>query len=426
MKQNINWSHLMVIFLMTLLCRFIPHEWGWTPAVALSMVSTYFFGIRAMIPILFGQFCSDIYLGFYDASAMIGTYAGYAVSSLAGYFANKKQEATTLLGAGFGVSTAFFGLSNFGVWLTQYYEHTWQGLVNCYVAAIPFWCGQFAADVTLTLLTMLVVFCKPAPSRTLMINRRNAGFTLVELLVVIAIVSVLAAILFPVFSQAKGAAKKTQSIAYVKQINMASLMYTNDNDNVLMRDHINGSGKTYYWWGSWDGNTLVPQESYLYPYLKSKDITKDPVLPDNFRTSIGLTGYGYNYSYLSPNNYDANWNEIPISVSDTSAESPSETITFATAARINSWAFSPYKLEGSALIDPPSYDFPGIHARHIGGKAVLAWLDGHTSAQSVTYRNHPFGYGNQPGRYKQNQLGDLMKPGCDFGSDCQDYFYDLE
>lgn len=424
MKQNINWTQLIVIFFTTLLCRFMPHEWGWTPAVALSMVSTYFFGIRAMIPILLGQLCSDMYLGFYDASAMIGTYAGYAVSSVAGYFANKKKDAIVMLSAGVGANAAFFGLSNFGVWLTQYYEHTWQGLANCYIAAVPFWRGQFTADIMLTLLTVLAVFYKPSPARALA-RRRNAGFTLIELLVVIAIISILAAILFPVFSQAKGAAKKTQSIAYVKQLNLASLMYSGDNDGVLMRDHINGNGKTYYWWGSWDGTTLVPQESYLYPYTKSKEINQDSMLPNTFRTSLGLTGYGYNYAYLSPTNFDANWNEIPVSVSDTSAESPSETIAFATAARINNWSFSPYKLEGSALIDPPSYEFPGVHARHVGEKAVLAWLDGHAGALSVTYRTQPFGYGNQPEWYKQSQLGDVMKQGCNFESECQDYYYDL-
>lgn len=425
MKQNINWTQIIVIFLMTLLLRLLPHEWGWTPVVAMSMISTYLFGIKAIIPILLGQFCSDIYFGLYDATAMIGTYAGYAVSSIVGFFASKKQQASSMLGAGIGASAAFFTLSNFGVWLTPYYEHTWQGLANCYIAAIPFWRGQFTVDVIFTILAALAIFYKPSHIRAPIVSRRNAGFTLVELLVVIAIISTLAAILFPVFSQAKGAAKKTQSLAYVKQINLASLMYSGDNDGVLMRDHINGSDRTYYWWGSWNGTTLVPQESYLYPYLKSKEIAQDPVFPNTFRTSLGLTGYGYNYAYLSPTNFDANWNEIPVSVSDTNAGSPSETITFATAARINNWSFNPWKLEGNSLIDPPSYEFPGVHARHVGERAVVAWLDGHASATSITYRTQPFGYGSQPEWYKQNKLGDIMKSDCGFGSDCQDYFYDL-
>jgi len=59
------------------------------------------------------------------------------------------------------------------------------------------------------------------------------AFTLIELLVVIAIIAILAAILFPVFAQAKAAAKKTQSLSNVKQLNLGIMMYTNDSDDML-------------------------------------------------------------------------------------------------------------------------------------------------------------------------------------------------
>lgn len=62
-------------------------------------------------------------------------------------------------------------------------------------------------------------------------NRK--AFTLIELLVVIAIIAILAAILFPVFAQAKYAAKRTQSLSNLKQIGTASMIYTNDSDDVL-------------------------------------------------------------------------------------------------------------------------------------------------------------------------------------------------
>jgi prepilin-type N-terminal cleavage/methylation domain-containing protein/prepilin-type processing-associated H-X9-DG protein len=61
---------------------------------------------------------------------------------------------------------------------------------------------------------------------------RNA-FTLIELLVVIAIIAILAAILFPVFAQAKEAARKTNCISNLKQLATATLMYANDTDGVL-------------------------------------------------------------------------------------------------------------------------------------------------------------------------------------------------
>ena len=62
-------------------------------------------------------------------------------------------------------------------------------------------------------------------------NKHSKAFTLIELLVVIAIIAILAAILFPVFAQAKMAAKKTQALSGVKQLGLAVQMYQGDTDN---------------------------------------------------------------------------------------------------------------------------------------------------------------------------------------------------
>jgi len=61
------------------------------------------------------------------------------------------------------------------------------------------------------------------------------AFTLIELLVVIAIVAILAALLFPVFAQAKLAAKKTMVLSNWKQIDLALLMYSSDYDGRYAR-----------------------------------------------------------------------------------------------------------------------------------------------------------------------------------------------
>jgi len=61
---------------------------------------------------------------------------------------------------------------------------------------------------------------------------QRRGFTLIELLVVIAIIAILAAILFPVFAQAKNAARTTQTVSNLKQIGLGFNMYLNDNEDI--------------------------------------------------------------------------------------------------------------------------------------------------------------------------------------------------
>ena len=78
--------------------------------------------------------------------------------------------------------------------------------------------------------------------RNLPMNRK--AFTLIELLVVIAIIAILAAILFPVFAQAKEAAKKTSCLSNLKQIGTATLIYVNDYDDTLYGHRWNCGGNT--------------------------------------------------------------------------------------------------------------------------------------------------------------------------------------
>lgn len=88
------------------------------------------------------------------------------------------------------------------------------------------------------------------------------AFTLIELLVVIAIIAILAAILFPVFAQAKEAAKKTTCLSSQKQIGLAFMMYTSDNDEV-------GPG---IWFGPASTMIQYVWMDTLLPYVKSEEL----------------------------------------------------------------------------------------------------------------------------------------------------------
>jgi prepilin-type N-terminal cleavage/methylation domain-containing protein len=140
-------------------------------------------------------------------------------------------------------------------------------------------------------------------------NLRKA-FTLIELLVVIAIIAILAAILFPVFAQAKLMAKAAASTSNQKQLALSEIMYAGDNDDFSVPCTGWGSWSAPFWFGGTPPLTYCEPWSYeLLAYTKNMNITNDPTGPLFSATANAGLGYnaaqsinpvyGYDYCVLS-------------------------------------------------------------------------------------------------------------------------------
>ncbi len=108
--------------------------------------------------------------------------------------------------------------------------------------------------------------------------RKQSGFTLIELLVVIAIIAILASILLPVFATARERSRMADCASNLKQIGVATQMYTQDSDEMLP-PLINKRG--------WAGE--------IYPYLKSTGVYLCPDDPTTAQTSGGVTQVPVSY-----------------------------------------------------------------------------------------------------------------------------------
>jgi prepilin-type N-terminal cleavage/methylation domain-containing protein len=145
---------------------------------------------------------------------------------------------------------------------------------------------------------------------------KRRAFTLIELLVVIAIIAILAAILFPVFAQAKEAAKKTTCVSNTKQTALAAIMYATDYDDTLSRHDNNGSclyGESPCNWPDW-GDLRPPQNQQANYDQGSSAMYWGAIEPYHKNTGISIcpTMGKTNWQALLPQWPALSGNPIPV------------------------------------------------------------------------------------------------------------------
>lgn len=151
-------------------------------------------------------------------------------------------------------------------------------------------------------------------------TRVRSGFTLIELLVVIAIIAILAAILFPVFAQAREKARSSSCLSNQKQIATAILSYTQDYDESypLAYGKYNGAWASGYGasfpakWDTpvdagFDANSEAAWANSIQPYIKSIELFRCPSASEvtlgwsatPSRSNPGFSSYAYNGLLMS-------------------------------------------------------------------------------------------------------------------------------
>ena len=172
------------------------------------------------------------------------------------------------------------------------------------------------------------------------------GFTLIELLVVIAIIAILAAILFPVFAQAREKARQTQCLSNMKQIATSFIMYTADYDQCFPANPVN-NGVVEIGWTHYMGHATLPDDGnngwidffkqrcyagQLLPYTKNSKIFGCPsdtgaawgTVDPNYK--LGKRFTSYLYRAFMGRNAGLPWGGDSLGpVTDGEAEKPAQT-----------------------------------------------------------------------------------------------------
>ncbi len=158
------------LILILAFARLIPHPPNFTPIIAVAIISGYFFkNINlSLLTLLIAMLISDLFIGFYEN--VIFVYASLLLITFVFHKISNKINFINLFIYGFAGSLIFFVVSNFGVWALGSpgvfnipYDKTLNGLIECYILAIPFFGNTFLS--TLIFSYSAIFIYKSLPTR---------------------------------------------------------------------------------------------------------------------------------------------------------------------------------------------------------------------------------------------------------------------
>ena len=144
----------IVLILILSFSRIIPHPPNFTPIIAVAIMSSYFFKniYLSCATLLISMLLADAFIGFYNN--MLFVYLSLFLVAFVFFKISKKINFKNLFICGFIASLIFFIISNFGVWALGSpgvydvaYEKNLNGLVECYILAIPFFGNTFLSTL---------------------------------------------------------------------------------------------------------------------------------------------------------------------------------------------------------------------------------------------------------------------------------------
>ena len=148
LPTTIELGLLLVLVILGITSRLLPHPPNVAAIGAMALFSGMYLSRRtALLAPLVAMFLSDIIIGFYHWQMMVAVYVSFLLSACIGYTLREKKNIPALIGGTFLSALLFFFVTNGAVWaFGTMYPRTMSGLLESYVAALPFFRNSILGD----------------------------------------------------------------------------------------------------------------------------------------------------------------------------------------------------------------------------------------------------------------------------------------